>query len=51
MSTSKTGYEELRSKLAQQGVRFLLPSYVDMHGVPKSKMVPIDHLAQMAEGS
>jgi glutamine synthetase len=51
MSTSTTGYEELRSKLAQQGVKFLLPSYVDMHGVPKSKMVPIDHLAQMAEGS
>jgi glutamine synthetase len=32
-------------------VKFLLASYVDMHGVPKSKMVPIDHLVQMAEGS
>lgn len=51
MSTSETEYEELRAKLAQQGVKYLLASYVDMHGVPKSKMVPIDHLAQMAEGS
>jgi len=51
MSTSEPGYEELGATLAKQGVKFLLASYVDMHGVPKSKAVPIDHLAQMAAGS
>lgn len=28
-----------------------MASYVDMHGVSKAKMVPIDHLSQMAGGS
>lgn len=41
----------LQKNLADRGVRFLLASYVDMHGVPKSKMVPIDHLPQMSQGS
>src|SRR5579862_8117387 len=51
MSTANIRHEELRGKLAQQGVKYLLASYVDMHGIPKSKMVPVDHLAQMAEGA
>jgi glutamine synthetase len=50
MSTTPT-HEELRESLARQGVRFLMASYVDMHGVSKAKMVPIDHLSQMAGGS
>lgn len=37
--------------LAELGVKYLLPSYVDMHGVPKSKMVPIDHYDRMMRGS
>jgi glutamine synthetase len=51
MSKTASTHEELRESLARQGVRFLLASYVDMHGVSKSKMVPIDHLSQMAGGS
>ncbi len=26
-------------------------AYVDIHGIPKGKVVPIDHLAHMAHGS
>ena len=37
--------------LARQGVKYLLASYVDMHGISKAKMVPVDHYAQMIEGS
>ncbi len=46
-----TSVATLQKNLADRGVRFLLASYVDMHGVPKSKMVPIDHLPQMSQGS
>jgi glutamine synthetase len=38
-------------KLKADGIRFALASYVDMHGISKSKMVPIDHIDQMMEGS
>lgn len=41
----------LRRELASRGVKFLLASYVDMHGVPKAKMVPLGHLEQMLAGS
>lgn len=43
--------QELQAALSKQGVKYLLASYVDMHGVPKSKMVPIDHMSQMIDGS
>lgn len=42
---------DLKSKLVDAGVKFLLPSYVDMHGASKSKMVPIDHFDRMMSGS
>jgi glutamine synthetase len=37
--------------LVEKGVKYLLPSYVDMHGVSKSKAVPIAHYEQMLGGS
>ncbi len=43
--------DDLKSVLVDSGVRFLLPSYVDMHGVSKSKMVPISHFDRAMEGS
>jgi glutamine synthetase len=43
--------EVLRQELAQRGVKYMLSSYVDMHGVPKGKMVPLEHLPQMLAGS
>ncbi|MGB8364423.1 MAG: type III glutamate--ammonia ligase [Rhizomicrobium sp.] len=46
--------EEIKSvqtRLEQQGVRYCIGAYVDIHGVPKAKVVPISHLAHMAHGS
>lgn len=37
--------------LAAAGVEFMLASYVDIHGVSKSKMVPIAHYKRMMSGS
>ena len=41
----------LAAELAGRGVGFLLPSYVDMHGASKAKMVPIGHFERMMSGS
>ena len=41
----------LAAELAERGVHYLLPSYVDMHGASKAKMVPIGHFEQMMAGS
>jgi len=43
--------EDLAASLTAKGVRYALASYVDMHGVSKSKMVPLAHLKQMMGGS
>lgn len=40
-----------QTALAEAGVEYLLASYVDMHGVSKAKMVPIDHYTRMMTGS
>ena len=41
----------LRDRLRDEGVRYLFGAYVDAHGVPKSKCVPVDYLDSMAQGS
>ncbi|MBO0757874.1 MAG: type III glutamate--ammonia ligase [Bradyrhizobiaceae bacterium] len=46
--------EEIRAtqkRLAAQGVKYCVGAYVDIHGVPKAKVVPLDHLEHMAHGS
>jgi len=43
--------EELRKHLGGHKVKYLIPSFVDMHGIPKTKMVPIKHLKRMLDGS
>ncbi|MGZ0656854.1 type III glutamate--ammonia ligase [Coraliomargarita sp. W4R72] len=43
--------EELKNKLKAQGVKYCVGAYVDIHGVPKGKFVPIDHFEHFAEGS
>src|SRR5260370_35253605 len=42
---------ELRRDLSASGDRYVFGAYTDVHGVPKSKGVPIDHLADAAAGS
>jgi glutamine synthetase len=44
-------WSQMRERLREQGVAYCLSSYVDMHGVPKAKAVPIDHFSKMMEGS
>ncbi|HEX8980207.1 MAG TPA: type III glutamate--ammonia ligase, partial [Parasulfuritortus sp.] len=41
----------LQRELMDKGVKYCIGAYVDIHGVPKAKVVPIDHLAHMAKGS
>lgn len=43
--------EELAGRLRARGVAYALASYVDVHGVCKSKVVPIAHLQRMMGGS
>ena len=45
------GLDALAASLAERGVRYALASYSDMHGVSKSKCVPLTHLGQMMRGS
>ncbi len=41
----------LQEQLRAKGVKYCIGAYVDIHGAPKGKVVPIDHLEQMAQGS
>jgi len=41
----------IQQDLKNRGVKYCLGAYVDIHGIPKGKFVPIDHLAHMAHGS
>ncbi|KAA0083447.1 type III glutamate--ammonia ligase [Mycolicibacterium sp. P9-64] len=42
---------EVAERLAASGVKYAAISFVDMHGKPKSKMVPLNHLDQASRGS
>ena len=41
----------LAKRLAEQGVRYAMASYVDIHGRIKGKFVPLNHLDRMLGGS
>ena len=43
--------ERLQQELQAQGVKYVFGAYTDIHGVPKSKCVPVGHLADAAAGS
>lgn len=42
---------ETKKKLIDAGVKYCFAAYVDIHGVPKSKTVPIEKFEKMAKGS
>jgi glutamine synthetase len=42
---------ELGKELAAKGVKFCIAAYVDVHGVPKGKAVPIEKLEKMCKGT
>lgn len=51
MSDEGRDLARLRAELEASGVEVLFGAYVDIHGVPKSKAVPIDKLDAWAHGS
>jgi len=50
-TSSPAKLKALKQKLIQQGVKYCLGAYVDIHGVPKGKFVPIEHFEHFAHGS
>ena len=48
---SSPDWQQIKTDLADQGVRYALASFVDLHGMAKAKAVPLAHLGQMARGS
>ena len=48
---SETKLKALKQKLIRQGVKYCVGAYVDIHGVPKGKFVPIEHFEHFARGS
>lgn len=42
---------EVDAKIKAMNVKYMVASYVDMHGIPKAKIVPVDCLEHMLEGS
>src|SRR5689334_7902642 len=57
MTTTLNGHghraavEDIAERLGAAGVKYAAISFVDMHGKPKAKMVPLRHLEQAARGS
>lgn len=43
--------ETVRAALEKAGVKYVTGSYVDIHGVPKGKVVPLSHFENFARGS
>jgi glutamine synthetase len=43
--------KQIQQDLKSKGVKYCVGAYVDIHGIPKGKFVPIDHLLHMAHGS
>lgn len=48
---SKEDIQAIQARLREQGVKYCIGAFVDIHGIPKGKVVPIDHLEHMAHGS
>jgi glutamine synthetase len=51
MTKSLAEISKIQEDLKNKGVKYCIGAYVDIHGIPKAKVVPIDHLPQMAAGS
>ena len=43
--------KKTQTHLKERGVKYCVGAYVDIHGAPKAKVVPIEHLKHMAHGS
>ncbi len=43
--------ERFKERLIEDGIKYCIGAYVDIHGVPKGKVVPIDYFEKFAKGS
>jgi glutamine synthetase len=43
--------QQLEKQLVADGIKYCIGAYVDIHGVPKGKIVPIAHFQDFARGS
>ncbi|MEM6716636.1 MAG: type III glutamate--ammonia ligase, partial [Cyanobacteria bacterium P01_C01_bin.147] len=41
----------LQTSLQEQGVKYAMASFVDIHGMCKGKVVPLSHFDRMMQGS
>lgn len=48
---SEAELEGIKQELISKGVKYCVGAYVDLHGVPKGKVVPIGHFTDFARGS
>ena len=48
---SSPSLAEIEQSLHDQGVNYCLSAYVDVHGIPKAKSVPLHHFQRMMRGS
>jgi glutamine synthetase len=48
---SDTEIRRIEAELKAKGVKYCVGAFVDIHGVPKGKFVPIDHFVHFAHGS
>jgi glutamine synthetase len=46
-----TDLSTIQADLAAKGVKYCIGAYVDIHGVPKGKVVPLSHFSHFAHGS
>lgn len=47
----RQAWRHTRDRLHSAGVEYCLSAYVDLHGVPKGKAVPVEHFERMMAGS
>ena len=50
-ATQNLSSHQIKENLIDKGVAYCLSSYVDIHGIPKGKVVPIAHFDRMMRGS
>lgn len=48
---SDSEIQKIKQDLIDKGVKYCTGVYVDIHGIPKGKVVPISHFEHMAHGS
>lgn len=51
MNNPASSPSAIRDELKSKGVKYCIGAYVDIHGVPKGKVVPINHFEDFAAGS